>query len=159
MNFALINNADNTLDSFVKQSEGWTPEQVAHKFGQGHGQRFVPVVQLDDPEFDATTHHLERSEGLVGEQWVRSAAVVENPVPAEIPLWAFRAVLTVMGHAATIGQLLETLPEPTRTVAKTQWEYANFISRNHPTIAALSPALGLTSTDIDAIFRQAAKLV
>jgi hypothetical protein len=159
MNFALINNADNTLVRFVEQPDNWIPKQVAHKFGPEHAERFVPVVTKDDPEFDATTHHLERIEELVGEQWVLSAVAVENPVPSEVPLWAFRAVLTVMGHADTIKQLLETLPEPTRTVARTQWEYANYISRNHPTIAALSPALGLTSANIDAIFRQAAQLV
>lgn len=39
-----------------------------------------------------------------------------------------------------------------------EWEYAQELRRDHPLIAALTPALGITSEQLDALFTQAATL-
>ncbi|KAB2673895.1 MAG: hypothetical protein DVB31_02950 [Verrucomicrobia bacterium] len=79
-------------------------------------------------------------------------------VPVEVPLWAFRAVLTVRGINTQVDGLIASLPEPDRTVARTQWEFGNYIVRGHPLIAALGAQIGMTTADIDEVFRLASSL-
>lgn len=159
MRYAEIINATGELVREVDQPEGWSPELVAHKFGPEHERSFVPVHHDDEPEYSAATHHLRRLDPVLDSgAWRYGWEVVENPVPHEVPLWAFRAVLTTMGLATQIADLISTLPEPARTVAGVQWEYANFIRRDHSVIAQLAPALSLSPEQVDAIFRQASAL-
>lgn len=80
------------------------------------------------------------------------------PVPAEVPLWAFRAALAMAGLQASAESLIAALPEPQRTAATLQYEYGNFIERIHPLIDGLGAQLGLTSEQIDDLFRAAASL-
>ena len=84
--------------------------------------------------------------------------VAPSSVPEEVPLWAFRAVLTIMGIAPQVDALIGSLDEPAKTVAQVQWEFGNYILRNHPLIAALGSQLGLSSAQIDAVFTQANSL-
>lgn len=85
--------------------------------------------------------------------------VIEQNVPGEIPLWAFRSVLTLTGISQeSIGTLIASLPEPQKTVATIQWEYGNYIVRSHPLISTMGAALGLTSEQIDNVFISAAQL-
>lgn len=84
---------------------------------------------------------------------------IVQTVPDEIPLWAFRSVLTLTGISQdAVGGLISSLPEPQKTVATIQWEYGNYIVRNHPLIATLGAALGLTNEQIDNVFISAAQL-
>jgi hypothetical protein len=110
-------------------------------------------VEAAQPAFNPQTH----SASWVNGAWVVSEIVPE--VPAEVPLWAFRAILTVSGIAQNVDAMLDALDEPQKTIAKTQWVYGNFIVRSHPLIVALGSQLGMTSTQIDDVFIQAASLV
>lgn len=84
---------------------------------------------------------------------------IEQNVPDEIPLWAFRSVLTLTGISQeSVGALISSLPEPQKTIATIQWEYGNYIVRNHPLISTMGSALGLTSEQIDSVFISAAQL-
>lgn len=85
-------------------------------------------------------------------------AVPPPPVPAEVPLWAFRAALALVGLKAAAEALIAALPEPDKTVATQQYEYGNFIERQHPLINGFGPQLGLTSAQIDDLFRTADSL-
>jgi hypothetical protein len=98
---------------------------------------------------------------LLGEeetaQYFLENPIPENPppvkeVPAEIPLWAFRSSLLLNGLEGQVMTLINSLQEPQKSVATIQWEYGNFIVRNHPIIISLSSALGLTSNQVDDIF-------
>jgi hypothetical protein len=80
------------------------------------------------------------------------------PVPAEVPMWAIRAVLDLQGLTAQITAILHALPEPDRTVVNRVWEYGNFIRRASPVIASLTAALEKTESEVDAFFIQAAAL-
>lgn len=84
--------------------------------------------------------------------------VPPSDVPTEVPLWAFRAVLTVQGIAPQVDGLIAALPEPQKTVAQVQWEFGNYIVRSHPLIVALGAQIGMTAAQIDDVFRQAAAL-
>ncbi len=82
----------------------------------------------------------------------------ESHVPQEVPLWAFRAVLTIQGIAPQVEGLINALPEPQKTVANVQWVYGNYIVRSHPLIQACGSQLGMTEAQIDEVFRAAATL-
>jgi hypothetical protein len=91
---------------------------------------------------------------------LRDGVLVVEPTPEEIPLWAFRSSLVLAGITeATVDAMLAELPQPARTVASIQWNYGNFIRRDHPLIDQLGGALGLTSEQINGVFRVAETLV
>jgi hypothetical protein len=78
--------------------------------------------------------------------------IITKFVPDEIPLWAFRSSLLLNGLDGQVTDLIDALPEPQKSVAKIQWEYGNFIVRDHPLIISLSSALGLTTEQVDNVF-------
>lgn len=131
-----------------------------------------PVTKSVPPEFNPETQELVESGWTVTQDsafqsWqvldkpVPDSTVVTvfpNYVPDEVPLWAFRAILTVSGLSAQVDALIDALPEPQKTIANTQWQYGNFIVRTHPLIQACGAQLGMTREQIDDVFRQASLL-
>jgi hypothetical protein len=130
------------------------------------------VVDSPIPGFDPTTQYAvqagwETTPDTAWTLWVvlnlppPDAPVVlsgTDPVPQTIPLWSFRAILTVMGLVPKVETLIATLPEPDKTVATTQWQYGNFIDRGHPLIQACGAKLGMSEAQVDGVFRQAGQL-
>ena len=45
-----------------------------------------------------------------------------------------------------------------KTETRIWWERSNAVERNHPAVAALAPALGLTEGQVDSLFALAASL-
>lgn len=109
-------------------------------------------IEAPQPEFDAATHTCDWVDGA----W--SVSAIPTQVPQEVPLWAFRSMLALSGLTDAAEAQIAALPEPEKTVALTQWEYGNFIRRDHPLITQMGVQLGLTSEQIDAIFVQANSL-
>lgn len=94
-----------------------------------------------------------------GVTFYRDGNIVVAPVPDEVPLWAFRASLVLGGVTESqVNALIAALPEPSKTVATIQWNYGNFIERGHALISQLGSDLGMTSAQIDDVFRTAASL-
>jgi hypothetical protein len=54
--------------------------------------------------------------------------------------------------------LIAALPEPQRTTAQIEWEFSTDYQREHPLVIQLGSALGMTSTDMDLAWQQAAGL-
>lgn len=88
---------------------------------------------------------------LVG-QAIRHKYRISRQIPEEIPLWAFRSALGLAGIKNNVINLIDSLPEPQKSIALEQWEYGNFILRNHPLIISLSAKLGLSTEEVDQIF-------
>lgn len=88
--------------------------------------------------------------------WTKEEPVLE--VPQTVPLWTIRAVINIAGLTTQVTDRLNALPEPQKTVAFQQWEYGNFIDRQHPLIVSLGESLGLTVKQIDEMFIQADSL-
>lgn len=80
-------------------------------------------------------------------------------VPDEIPLWAFRASIELNGLTSGVVNMIKDLPEPDETIAWQQWEYANWISRNHPAIDSIAEKLNLNKDQVDNLFKLGAKLI
>lgn len=110
-------------------------------------------VEALKPDFNEATHQCDWVDG----SWVVSE-LPKPPAANEIPLWAFRAILKLQGVADKVPSLIAALPEPQRTIATTQWEYGNFIRRDHPLIEVLGAQMGLNTEGIDSIFNEASAL-
>lgn len=51
---------------------------------------------------------------------------------------------------------IDAMEEPTQTVAaRIEWEYSNALQRDNALVAALGPALGLSTNAVDNLFRAA----
>lgn len=76
----------------------------------------------------------------------------------EVALWAFKAVAKIHGYMNEINILLAQLPEPHKTIAEAQWEYATVIERDHPTTNAIAATLGLSQTELNNMFLEAKQI-
>lgn len=80
------------------------------------------------------------------------------PVPSPLPAWRIRTVLRRRGLLETVEAMIAQLSEPPRIVVEEQMKSSSF-ERNHPIIEQFGAALGLTSAQLDDIFREADALV
>ncbi len=70
-----------------------------------------------------------------------------------------RIALVMSGISlSTIDAMIDTLPEPNKSVAKITWEYSVEFQRNNALLTSMAPALGLTSDQVDQLFALAATL-
>jgi hypothetical protein len=84
--------------------------------------------------------------------------VVPVVVPAEVTMRQARLALRAAGKLAAVAAAIDAMPSPTKEDAQIEWEYSNTLRRDHPLVAALGPALNLTSEQLDGLFITAAGL-
>ena len=80
---------------------------------------------------------------------------VPNGVPASVT--ARQARLALLG-AGLLDDVEAMLADPAHRATRIEWEYATQVERVSPLVDSIGGALGLTSEQIDALFRQAAAL-
>ena len=106
----------------------------------------VQTEEMSQAEFDA---------------WLASQPSIPepgDPVPTNLPAWRIRVVLKQRGLLNSVKQLISSLPAEQKVIAEEQLVDSKF-ERGHPLIEQLGTALGLTSDDLDDIFREADALV
>lgn len=121
---------------------------------------YRPLV-LQWPEFDKATHQ-------VGDpiDTIEPDRVVRNWVVSALPqsttfadLSAVQVRLTLLANgitAATVQAAIASIADPVqRETAETYWEYSTSYSRNHPLMATFAGLLGLSDTQVNAMWRQA----
>lgn len=79
-------------------------------------------------------------------------------VPAEITMRQARLVLMGAGKLTAVDAAIAAMPEPQKSAAKIEWEYSNTVQRHNGFVSALGPALGLTESEVDALFIAGAAL-
>jgi hypothetical protein len=82
-------------------------------------------------------------------------------VPQRVSPRQFRLALIAAGvDLANVALAIDAIPDATaKANALVEWEYANSIERDNPTIAQLAPALGFdTEEKVDNLFINASKL-
>lgn len=82
----------------------------------------------------------------------------EKVVPASITMRQARLQLHAIGKLSAVQAAINQLPEPPKTSAQIEWDYAAVVERASPFVALLTPALGLSDEEMDELFIQASKL-
>ncbi|HEY7805263.1 MAG TPA: hypothetical protein VIC30_12640 [Orrella sp.] len=95
-----------------------------------------------------------------GNEW---AVLPEYPVapvsvPQSITMRQCRLQLLAIGKLADVDTAIAGMPDPAKSAAQIEWEYAATVERNAPLIAQLGPALGLDGAALDDLFIAAATL-
>ena len=80
-------------------------------------------------------------------------------VPSIITARQLRLQLVLNGfNLNTIDFIIDSLPEPNKSIAKVSWEYATTFEREHQMLGLIAQQLGTTETELDTIFINAEKL-
>lgn len=83
-----------------------------------------------------------------------SSVTVQAVTPRQM-----RIALVMSGISLdTIESVINSLPEPTKTVTRVTWEYSVEFQRNNPLLNTMAPILGLTKEQVDNIFTLASTL-
>ena len=97
---------------------------------------------------------------FAGDGWI--VADEEPPeivwVPAEVTMRQAQRALLDAGLLDAVEAAINALPEPPRRAAKIDWEMSSTMRRDSQFVQLLAPALGMTSTQLDALFVAASKL-
>ncbi len=97
---------------------------------------------------------------FAGDGWI--VADEEPPeivwVPAEVTMRQAQRALLDAGLLDAVEAAINALPEPPRRAAKIDWEMSSTMRRDSQFVQLLSPALGMTSAQLDALFVAASKL-
>lgn len=104
-----------------------------------------PVDDLGQ-QTDAALYEVLQPYGL-------GAAAIPTITPRQLRLWLLSKSLL-----AQVPELINAMPEPDKSVAQIEWEFATVFDHTHPFIQALGAAVGLSSDDIVSGFREAALL-
>jgi len=78
--------------------------------------------------------------------------------PSLVTMRQARLALLDAGLYDQIGTLLDAMPEPQRSAAKIEWEFATEVNKAWPLLVTLTAALGLNQTQVDNLFIEASKL-
>ena len=84
--------------------------------------------------------------------------VLVPQVPESVTQRQARLMLHRQGVLAGVDAVIDAMPEPQKTEARIEWEYASAILRSSPLVAAMGAALGLDEAGLDLLFVEAAKL-
>lgn len=106
---------------------------------------------------------LELPDGTSEEIWAEKLAVYAvapaTPIIADVTPRQIRQALILSGVSISqIDDALESLPEPTRSLAKTEWEYSTSFQRSRPLVSQVGALLGWSSTQLDDLWLYAAGL-
>ena len=80
------------------------------------------------------------------------------PIPTVVTMRQARLAMLDAGILTSVSDALAAMTGPTGEAARIEWEYAAELKRDHPLVASLSAALGLSSAQLDGLFTVAAGL-
>lgn len=110
-----------------------------------------PKTQLQMDRLTGETTEVAIDRASIVKSDVNSMAVTISPRQARLALYD-------AGLLSQVDSQLASLPDPQRTTAQIEWEYAVAIVRDSQLVESLGQALGLSAFDLDNLFKTAAKL-
>lgn len=118
--------------------------------------RFMPEIATP-AEGETPAVYAEPSDATL------AAAIVAPEPPPPVPAWVTRRQLKQWliehGHIAAVETALAGIEDATaRAVALNWWTESLEFRRDHPLVAQLTAALGMSGEQVDAAFREAAAL-
>lgn len=91
-------------------------------------------------------------------QETRPEVATTATVAPKVTMRQARLALLEIGKLFDVIDIINRLPEPPRTAATIEWDYASEVERRSPLIDMLAPQLGLTDQDVDELFNRASVL-
>lgn len=117
--------------------------------------QMVPVIPAEIPEgkisLGSTAQWIEGA-------WRQVHDLADMPVPAVVSMRQARLALLGAGLLGAVESGIDGLPEPDRSAARIEWEYATELRRDHPLIASLAQQLGLSEQQVDGLFIAASQI-
>ena len=123
----------------------YNPDEIID-LGDGTYLENSNIEEFIDEETGATQWRADS----VRKEWPK-----EPEVPIEVYAWRLRLATQMGGLKTAIDALLNSLPEPDKTIALEAWNSGVTIRRDSPLIASLATQLGLTKEQVDEYFIQA----
>lgn len=115
---------------------------------------------IEVESLDFLPNLIDGSEGGIGWGWdgetLTPPPAQPVPIPSAVTMRQARLALLAAGKLALVDAAIETLPEPQRTQAQIEWEFASEILRDSPLVGTIGAALGLDDAALDALFVEAA---
>jgi hypothetical protein len=119
----------------------------------------VNVAVSDSPLAD---NWIESETAAIGDSYENGQFIKPPPPPVPVPdsvtMRQARLALLQAGLLSSVDAAIDGLPEPDRSAAKIEWEYAAVVQRGSGLVPAMGAALGLTEAQLDDLFIQAATL-
>lgn len=139
-------------DNMTGRLIGWalSDKNGYYPSSTGVGYTFIAPNE-ENPEFDYWRFD--------GNAWQPCEATPITPaVPSSVTMRQARLALLAAGHLNKVAAAIEQLPEPQKSAAKIEWEYAAHVERQSDFVAQMGQALGLDDAQLNALFTAAAAL-
>ena len=89
-----------------------------------------------------------------GQQWVEPPPYK----PQSCTMRQARLALLQVGKLADVDAAIAAMPEPQKSRAQIEWEYAATVDRISPLMSSLGPVLHMSDAELDALFKLAVTL-
>lgn len=147
----------------------WSVGEPCYRHAGGEIARELPFrIRLPSGETRTDPQQWWADESVASQSgWSKSVVTkqdIDTLYPDIIPasVTARQIRLWLVTHGVSLGAVaaaIQAIPDAaTRATVAVEWEYAPYIERGHPMILPLAAALGMTSEQVDAAFREAAAL-
>lgn len=73
-------------------------------------------------------------------------------VPTTVSMRQARLALFEQGKLSEVQPLIDAMQDPDKTNTQISWDYATVVNRSDDLVVQLSAAMGLTNSDLDALF-------
>jgi len=123
---------------------------------------FIPLIINNHDHIEPLDTTLEQYLGVgIGWLWTKERGFYSldilpqepiNPVPQIVFMRQARLALLEVGLLDNIEQIINLLPEPLKSEARIEWEYATEVRRDWPTLNQIADHLNLTSEYVDELF-------
>lgn len=103
---------------------------------------------------DDLKQQLERdaTEDETAEFDARKAAALIPQVPQQVDMKQARLALLQSGFLSTVETILASMEGIEGQAARIEWEFSQYVHRNHSLVLVLGTALNLTETQLDDLF-------
>ena len=124
-------------------------------FKNASGDVFAYETQSERDEFGAPDLVAMTQEEIEAHL---TPAAASPQVPASVTMRQARLALHAAGLLSQVEVAIEALPEPNRTVARIEWDYASEVHRASEFVTLLGAALELDKQSLDDLFLKAREL-
>lgn len=143
-------NADALEATWVEEIDGQEVVVKCQAYANSQMDLLAADLGADAPQYQALMDEI-------------AATYVPQPPPAPVVPFAVtmrqaRLALLGAGLLDDVEASINALPSPQKEAARIEWEYSQEVQRHNGFVSVLAPSLGLTESQLDQMFIQAATL-